>query len=218
MPNNKKILYIMKKIKVFSSALEIRPASTIFGTEFQAVKLSFEQAMAFNSGFHSFEHMLRTYGKSKVLTLGEQYDGYVAVYYNEWQQDVIRLRGAVVPFSESEILNMMPSALRDAALKNAAYKVVYNTAGGEQVQGAALYVWTFSGCNFARHIHALQTERKMSLSICPDVLDASIKNKIFQSLTADETVSITEDEDDVLLSYLGKPFYMKFIVEVPDEE
>lgn len=208
----------MKKIKVFSSALEIRPASTIFGTEFQAVKLSFEQAMAFNSGFHSFEHMLGTYGKSKVLRLGEQYDGYVAVYYNKWQQDVIRLRGAVVHFSESEILNMMPSALRDAALKNAAYKIVYHRADGTRVNGSALYVWTFGDCKFAELVHNLQMLGKISLSIWPDALEVSLKNKLFQALTSGEHVSITEDEELVLTSYLGKAYYMQFISEAPDEE
>lgn len=208
----------MKKIKVFSSALEIRPASTIFGTEFQAVKLSFEQAMAFNSGFHSFEHMLRTYGKSKVLTLGEQYDGYVAVYYNEWQQDVIRLRGAVERFSETEALNMMPSALRDAALKQAAYKIVYHRADGTRVNGSALYVWTFGDCKFAELVHNLQMLGKISLSIWPDALEVSLKNKLFQALTSGEHVSITEDEELVLTSYLGKAYYMQFISEAPDEE
>ncbi len=208
----------MKKIKLFSSALETRPASTIFGTEFQAVKLSFEQAMAFCSGFNSFDHMVEAYGSAKVLKLGEQYDGYVAVYYSKWQQDVIKLRGAVERFSDAEALNLMPSALRDAALKKAAYKIVYHCADGTRVQGSALYVWTFGDCKFAELVHSLQKQGKMSLSIWPDILDVSLKNKLFQALTTDEPVSITEDEELVLTSYLGKAYYMQFISEEPDEE
>lgn len=208
----------MKKIKIYSSALETRPASTIFGTEFQAVKLSFEQAMAFCSGFNSFDQIVEAYGSANVLKLGEQYDGYAAVYYSKWQQDVIRLRGAVERFSETEALNLMPSALRDAALKQAAYKIVYHRADGTRVNGSALYVWTFGDCKFAELVHNLQMLGKISLSIWPDALEVSLKNKLFQALTSGEHVSITEDEELVLTSYLGKAYYMQFISEAPDEE
>lgn len=208
----------MKKIKFFPSALEIRPASTIFGTEFLAVKLSFEQAMAFTSGFISFDQMIEIYGTASILQLGEQYDGYAAVFYNSWKQSVIKLRGAVEHFTEVEAINMMPSSLRDAALNNAAYKIVYRCADGKRVQGAALYVWTFGDCRFSELIHTLQKQGKMSSSLRPDAIEISLKRKIFQSLTTDEAISVTEDEDDVLLRYLGKNYYTQFIAEVPDEE
>ena len=211
-------MYIMKNIKFYPSSLEIRPASTIFGTEFQAIKLSFEQAMAFTSGFVSFDQMIETYGTANILQLGEQYDGYAAVYYSSWKQAVIKLRGAVEYFTAAEAINMMPSALRDAALNNAAYKIVYCCADGKRVPGAALYVWTFGDCRFSELIHALQKQGKMPICLRPDAIEISLKRKIFQSLTTDTAVKVTEDEDNVLLSYLGKAYYMRFIAEVPDEE
>lgn len=199
------------RIKVFPSALEIRPASTIFGTEFKAVKLSFEQAMAFSSGFYSFDHMLETYGRANILQLGEQYDGYIAVYYSQWQQDVVKIRGVVERFSELEALNLQPSGLRDAALKDAAYKIVYRCQDGKKVCGSALYVWTFGDCRFAELIHALQQQKKISVSIIPDAMEINLKRKLIQSLIADEVVEISEDENEVLLKYLGKAYYMQFI-------
>lgn len=209
----------MKKIKFYPSALEIRPASTIFGTEFCAVKLNFEQAMAFNSGFVSFEQMIETYGTASVLKLGEQYDGYVAVYYSSWkQQSVIKLRGAVERLTKAEALNLMPSALRDAALNNAAYKIVYRCADGKQVRGAALYVWTFGDCRFSEFIHHLQKQGKMSAGLSPDTIEISLKRKILQSLTTNAPVSVTDEENDVLMNYLGKAYYTQFIAEIPDEE
>lgn len=208
----------MKKVKFYPSALEIRPASTIFGTEFRAVKLTFEQAMAFNSGFVSFEKMIETYGIANVLHLGEQYDGYVAIYYSSWKQSVIKLRGAVERLTKAEALNMMPSALRDAALNDAAYKIIYRCADGKQVRGAALYVWTFGDCRFSELIHHLQKQGKMSAGLSPDTIEISLKRKILQSLTTNAPVSVTDEENNVLMNYLGKAYYTQFIAEIPDEE
>ena len=205
------------KIKVFPSALEIRPASTIFGTEFQAVKLSFRQAMAFSSGFYSFDHMLETYGRANILQIGEQYDGYIAVYYSQWQQDVIKIRGAVERFSELEALNLQPSDLREAALKGAAYKIVYRCQDGKEVCGSALYVWTFGDCRFAELIHILQQQKRFTVSIIPDVMEVNLKRKLISSIIADDAVEISEDENEVLLKYLGNAYYIQFISVFEEE-
>ena len=92
------------------------------------------------------------------------------------------------------------------------------TADGKQVRGAALYVWTFGDCRFSEFIHHLQKQGKMSAGLSPDTIEISLKRKILQSLTTNAPVSVTDEENDVLMNYLGKAYYTQFIAEIPDEE
>lgn len=186
----------MKNLIILPEALAIREASMSFGNKFQAVKLTFEQAMSFKEEFSSFEEMLEFYGPQNRLGLGEYYDGYIAVYYDGWKyHSVVRMRGVVFRINERQCM-------------------VFASENGGTCAGLFKYVWTFNGCRFAdnlRDLRRLGNAEALQIKSDPDDLEKSLKEKLINALVKNIPVELTDEENFALQSY-GPDYYSQFFV------
>lgn len=181
----------MKKLIILTEALGIRDASLSFGKELLAVKLTFEQAMKFKGGFSSFKEMLKFYGEQNKLELGENYDGYLAIYYGEWgYQSVVLMRGAIYRLNERQ------------------YIVTYHYKE-QNWPGVFKYIWTFNDCRFAENMRSIP-EKEFETS--PEEIEQSLKTKLVQGAINHTPVILTDEEWFALWSY-GPDYYVKFFIE-----
>ena len=197
------IYYRMEKFKINVSALETGKADLILGKEPRIVKLSFEQAMGFRCHFSSFEEMLEAYGAKNRLPLDEYYDGYVAVYYSSYRQEVVHVNGMLRRCMYSGAMLMWaPYEIKEAATKGGLYEVLYPLDNGEFISGLFNYVWTFNDCEFERLAAYLQKEKLLSEDINPKEIDVSLKRKLTQSLVDKKPLIVDYDECELLYTYL----------------
>lgn len=217
-----KIFLFMVLRSLDASVLAFRRHSQILGTEMKAVKISQPQALGFISRFTSFEDMLETYGNQK-LELGEFYTGYIAVYHGSYSQEVIYMKGKVRKYSGH------PSHLRDANLRLAAEKGTFyevvdpgnieetypNYRAGDvhyQREGLFQFVWNFKECRFESHVRTMQSHGYL-LEADAEQIDKALKYKVLKGFATGKAFELTNDENVVLKSYLGK-YYKTFFTEV----
>lgn len=206
----------MEKFKINVSALEIREASLILGKEPRIVKLSFEQAMAFCCHFSSFEEMLEAYGAKNRLPLDEYYDGYVAVYYSSYRQEVIHMNGMLRRCMYSGAMLMWaPYEIKEAATKGGLYEVLYPLDNGKFIPGLFNYVWTFNDCRFEQWAVYLQKEKLLSEIVNPYEVEVSLKRKLTQLLVNEEPLECDPIENLVLFSY-APDYFSRFFTKVED--
>lgn len=207
----------MKKLQINPSSLEIRTASMSFGKNFCAVKLSQQEAFAFNSAnFHNFDELLASYGANNQLKEGELYNGYIAALSHWGRAEIVVMRGKIRRIDPKTAVGCLNYSLADAIAKGMAWECVYPLEGGKTTSGTFNYVWTFRDCQFARHIIWCKQRGVAGF----DELDAyatdkMIKDKIVEALQSEEKiVELSETEEMVLKMYLGTSYYTRFFCEV----
>ncbi len=206
----------MEKFTINVSALEIRKADLILGKEPRIVKLSFEQAMGFRCHFSSFEEMLEAYGAKNRLPLDEYYDGYVAVYYSSYRQEVVHVNGMLRRCMYSGAMLMWaPYEIKEAATKGELYEVLYPLDNGEFISGLFNYVWTFNDCRFEQWAVYLQKEKLLSEIVNPYEIEVSLKRKLTQLLVNKEPLECDPIENLVLFSY-APDYFSRFFTKVED--
>lgn len=197
----------MKKIKINLPALAFRDASLDFGQSLQAVKLSCKEAMTFKGEFTSFEQMLAHYGGDKnKLQIGEVYKGYIAVYYGSCKQNIVYLDGMLRKMHYRCILSVG---------QNRHYMVLKPCFNGLR-SGSFKQVWNFQTCDFGKLAADLQQSNQLVDDFNPQQLDASLKQKIANSICGilNKPAVLTDDEYFVLRTYLGKEYLKKFVMEM----
>ena len=219
----------MKKIRILTSALEIRNAQMPVTDEFKALKLTYAQAMSFQSKFTSFEELLTEYGISNRLQVGEFYEGYLAVYYWGGHVEVVNMHGQIEKIDPAVASVVWDYRLAENIREGKAWQCVYPMSGGNVGVGAFRYVWTFSDCNFAQDI--AWTQRNLNNvvvrnayppeviacydSINAEQMDEQLKSSIIAALLTDERmVMLSDSEIMVLKHYLGEVYYKAFFCEV----
>lgn len=189
----------MKKIKTNIATLAIRDASRNFGgQEPLIIKLSVAEAMDFVGNFSSFEEMKQKYGADRLLKREEEYEGYAAVYYNEYRQDVVFMEG---------FLKKLPSGYG-----NSNEYAILRHSKDATLSGVFLYVWTFRGCTFAQWAEELKKVNLLPQSTTSHLLDAALKDKLVNALLGNYALELTDEEFTVLKSYLGE-YYRRFFLE-----
>ena len=197
----------MKKLKVIVSALEIHDSSLVLGKTLPIVKLSFEEAMRFKDHFQSFEELRDFYGSDKVLQEGEEYDGYVAVFYR-FRTDVVAMKGLLEKRNDAYLWGSDPDMKSAIEQGRVYFCTCYD--GDVPYGGKFRYVWTFGDCRFASTISDLRTRRHLS-GEDPEKLSESLKQKVINAAIKDEKFEVTESECLVLKTYLGHYFDDFFI-------
>ena len=213
----------MKKMKIFVSALEIRNAQMPVTDEFKAVKLTYKQAMDFQSKFTSFEELLAEYGASNQLKIGEFYDGYLAVC--GYRFEVVKMYGCIQRIPAHEACGILNYRLAEEIRTGKAWQCVY-IAGEITCQGAFQYVWNFRDCTFGGHINQIKNymaknpqayteeEKNIYASLDAEKADEQLKNKLVSALlTESKIIELSEAENMVLKHYLGE-YYRRFFAEV----
>lgn len=205
----------MKKLKVSSSALEIRTAQMPVGTEFNAVKLSYEQAIAFENYNASFEELIACHGAASQLKPNEHYEGYIAVPYPWGRVDIVRLDGAVQRINPNEAKYYLDAAKAKLVLEGKCWCVRYQTSDGRTCSGRFNYVWTFKGCHFAKTIVDLQKKGYLPSDMDANATDKQLKDKLVSALCGNKIVEVSDNEDFILKVYLGEySYYKSFFKEV----
>ena len=212
----------MKK-KILVSALEIRNAVFPVSTEFKAVKLTYAQAMNFQSKFTSFEELLAEYGVNNQLKVGEFYDGYLAVC--GYRFEVVKMYGCIQRIPAHEACGILNYRLAEEIRTGKAWQCVY-IAGERTCQGAFQYVWNFRDCTFGGHINQIKNymaknpqayteeEKNIYASLDAEKADEQLKNKLVSALlTESKIIELSEAENMVLKHYLGE-YYRRFFAEV----
>ena len=186
----------MKRIKVLKSNLAIREASTIFPKGWKALKLNETEAMSFNLDHEnaSFDDLIKTYGANKVLHENEMYEGYIVIY-SPLMNQVFHLRGMIKKVTNPSGLSLAPYNIRQAFENGTLYDVYYQHDEAI-IPGSLRYVWTF-GTTFFEKV----TTKESADRLREKLINGAIFDKVFE---------ITDEENKILLQYLGKTYYDKF--------
>lgn len=206
----------MKKLKINPSKLAIRRAEIPAEAEIKAVKLTYAQAMAFDSSqVMTFDELLANYGYNQ-LRAGEVYNGYIAVLYSWGRADVVYMQGYLEKISPKEADFCFDLNRAKMIREGRGWTVCWQTSDGEICQGEFSYVWTFNGCRFAEEITRLQKGGYLSPEFNPDTMADMLKGKLISALQTDEKIiDLTDNEDFILRVYLGAhSYYKEFFTEV----
>ena len=204
----------MKNLKIFSSSLEIRTAQMPVCSEFKAVKLSYEQAMAFDHQITNFDELIARYGAANQLKPNEHYEGYIAVPYPWGKVDVIHIVGAVQKIAPDEARYYLDADKAKLIREGKCWQVRYMTSDGD-CPGRFDYVWTFNGCRFSSTISDLQKKGYLPSDMDADATDKLLKDKLITALCGNKIVKVSDNEDFILKVYLGKySYYKSFFSEV----
>lgn len=205
----------MKKLKIYPSSLEIRNADLPVVSEIKAVKLTYEQAMAFDeTEIYTVEQLEAKYGETQMLKVGEFYDGYVAMWYPWYKVIVAKMLGMIrrVPVEAAKNC-LFNSAMAKNIQNGQAWQVVYPLKRGVS-SGAFKYVYGFNGCCFAKITEHLKKHQGKLAGVDVKEMDATLKEKLVAALlTEDKVVELTDDEDLVLRAY-APDYYRKFFAVV----
>lgn len=201
----------MKKLKIFPSHLEFRNAGFPAVTEFKAVKLSYEQAMSFSQQhLRSFDDLVAVYGADKELKSGESYDGYIAVPHWWGYVEVVKMQGVITKIDPAAARGCLNYDFAKVIREGRAWEVLIDG----KMPGPFLAVWTFSDCGFASLITQEQKRGRWQ-GIDAEEMDEKLKNKLIAALLSNQIVELTDEEDDVLRSYLGYySYYKRFFIEM----
>ena len=204
----------MKTLRVFPGALKIRRAQMPYVSEFKAVKLTYEQAMAFEANVSTFDEIIARYGASKQLQAGEFYVGYIAVLYPWGRADVVYLNGCVQKILPSEAAGCLDYNKAKIIREGKGWTAVY-PCDGKNYPGGFDYVWTFNGCRFAAVVEDMKKAGSLSSDIDAEEMDERLKHKLVSALNGNKIVELTDEEDLLLKAYLGeKSYYEEFFTEI----
>ena len=205
----------MKTLKISSSSLEIRTAQMPVCSEFKAVKLSYEQAMAFENYNASFEELIACHGAASQLKPNEHYEGYIAVPYPWGRVDIVHLSGAVQKINPNEAKYYFDADKAKLVREGKCWCVRCQTSDGGTWSGRFNYVWTFNGCQFSSTILDLQKKGYLPSDMDADATDRLLKDKIISALCGNKIVEVSNNEDLILKVYLGEySYYKSFFSEV----
>lgn len=199
----------MKTLKISSSSLEIRTAQMPVCSEFKAVKLSYEQAMAFDHQITNFDELIAYYGVSSQLKANEHYEGYIAVPYPWGRVDIVHLSGAVQKINPNEAKYYFDADKAKLVREGKCWCVRCQTSDGGTCSGRFNYVWTFNGCQFSSTILDLQKKGYLPSDMDTDATDRLLKNKLISALCGNKIVEVSNNEDLILKVYLGEYSYYK---------
>ena len=178
-----------------------------FGKELSIVKISREEALAFDGRFKTADEMFAHYGYDRRLQSGEHYEGYVAIWYASYMQTAAWMYGSLRKATSRDVACCIQSYILDAQ-KKGAYWVLESehAADGTPVVGAVRNFDNFQQCRYAKLIVELQKEGKeWAKGITnPEALDRSIKKKILDGAIARAPFEVTEEEYLLLQYYHGK--------------
>ena len=204
-----------KNLKISVSALEDMIAKTPRGSEFKAVKLTYEQAMAFESYNASFDELLAIYGSSNRLKPNEHYDGYIAVSHRWGEVSIIHLIGALQRIDPSEAVNYPDEDKAEVIREGICWRVICQNSDGSSCPEKFNYVWTFNKCKFAKTIANLQEEYWLPSDMDAEATDKILKDKLIAALCGNKIVEVSYAEDDILKEYFGEDlFYYDIFSEV----
>lgn len=205
----------MKKLKIRSSELAIRRAQMPTVSEFQAVKLTYEQAMDFDPEISTFDKLVARYGTANQLKVSEAYKGYIAVSYPWLRIDIVYMDGYVKHIDPSDASLYFDYQKAKLIREGRGWTVRYQTDDGHDCPGRFDYIWTFRGCHFASTISDLQKSGYLPAEMNAEAADKQLKDKLVAALTGNKIVEVTNDENLVLKAYLGTHSYYKdFFIEL----
>ena len=198
----------MKKLKILTSNLEIKVAQMPVTSEFKAVKLSYEQAMAFDHHVTSFDELIARHGASRLLKPNEHYEGYIALPYSWGRVDVIHLAGAVQKVDPNAAKYFWDENKKAKLVREGkCWYVQWQNSDGSTYPGKFNYVWTFNGCHFTKTIIDLQEAGYLPSDIDAEGTDKILKDKLVSALCGNKIVEVSDNEDLILKAYLGEYSY-----------
>lgn len=189
----------MKKIMPIAEAFHMHSASKNLGRKLYAIKVTPAQAYAFKSGFKDFSSMAAKYGWENKLTEGENYEGYLAVYYSADMQMIVYLDGALYKVAPDE--EVSPEDL-EAQSKQSLWKAV--TGVDEDEEGTFEYVFTLGDYRLAQLVQDMQTYDGILRSMSPVLLSESIKAKLIAALQNETFAELSDAEAVTLEKCFGK--------------
>ncbi len=204
----------MKKLRISESQLEIRVAQMPICSEFKAIKLNYEQAMAFDHQITNFDELVARYGMASQLKINEHYEGYIAVPYPWGRVDIVHLIGAVQRINSNEAKYYLDADKAKLVREGKCWQVRYKTSDGD-CPGRFNYVWTFKGCHFSSTISDLQRKKYLPSDMDADATDKLLKDKLVSALCGNKIVKVSDEEDFILKVYLGEySYYKSFFTEI----
>lgn len=197
----------MKKFMPIADAFLTHPASLQLGHKLYAIKISAAEAYGFKSGFKNFTSMAHKYGWDNKLQDGEFYEGFLAVYYEPYQQMAVYMEGALYKVTPDE--EVSPED-RNAQRQNKLWKVV--TGINEDEEGSFNHVFGLNDFNLAHVIEICQKYNKLFLNLDPAQLSESIKSKLIAALINETAAELSDVEAEAVLECFGRD--CQFLVEV----
>ena len=188
----------MKQIKTIEANLAIREASLIFPRGWKAVKLNREQALRFNTDDEviSFEELVEKYGSENIINEGEMYTGYVIAYTPVLNQ-LLYMCGMVKKVTNASDVIFAQYASQQAFQNGTLYEVCYQTDNVCSA-GSLKYVWPFGSTLFEK----VTTKERAEI----------LKAKLIEGTISQDFFEISDDEEKILLKYLGRRYYDKFFI------
>ncbi len=196
----------MKQIMPIADAFRLRPASLQLGHKLYAIKISPADAYAFKSGFKDFTSMANKYGWNNKLEESENYEGFLAVYYEPYQQMAVYMEGALYKVTPDE--EVSPED-RDAQSKKILWKVV--TGINEDEQGTFDYLFSLNDFSLARLIEICQKYDGLFLNLDPVQLSENIKTKLIAALLDETAAELSDAEAEAVLQCFGRdcPYFVE---------
>ena len=93
----------MKKVRINLLHFDLGEKGVLCGEELHAVKLSQKQAMQFTKvGITAFDDLLARYGANNRMRVGEYYNGYIVLFDNAGQLNLLCMRGVLQKMEDSQ--------------------------------------------------------------------------------------------------------------------
>lgn len=188
----------MKRIKIKEPSLAIREVIPVFADGFKAIKLSSEQAMrfTFEDETANFEQLSAKYGQHNILKEDELHTGYI-ILCNPISNQLISMFGKIRRIQCANGMDIAPLSVKQAYKRGTLYEV-YMESDKKKYLGSFRYVWPFGSTPFEK----VTTEEKAVV----------LRKKLVNGAISRQTFEISDEENDILLKYLGKEYYDKFFI------
>lgn len=179
----------MRKVKISSPTLALNNTTLVYQSMPQMIKLSFVEAVNFESKFSSFDEMLRNYGYNRKINENDPYTGYCAVYHRANEQSVLYLTEALQKITTSSI-------------KDTHGNIFSFNHGTAFWLTSGRSVYNFRDCQFGQLLEML----KAADALDTRKFDTSLKEKLIDGVVNGREIELSETEFTVLSAYFKNAF------------
>ena len=179
----------MRKVKISSPTLALNNTTLVYQSMPQMIKLSFVEAVNFESKFSSFDEMLRNYGYNRKINENDPYTGYCAVYHHAHGQSVLYLTEALQKITTSSI-------------KDALGNIFSFNHGTAFWLTSGRSVYNFRDCQFGQLLEML----KAADALDTRKFDTTLKEKLIDGVVNGHEIELSETEFTVLGAYFKNAF------------
>ena len=189
----------MKKLRIIEDALVeycIVPQAT---DELRAIKLTKEQA--YRSDFWDedaeFEDLVAKYGQENILDVGEFYDGFCLLCDDSYNQ-VVKLHGSIELLGDNNDITKV--AFNNRKIYKLCYESDDNQKDKKECTGYANHIFTFGTALFD--------------FFCSEETAEIIRQKLIEGAISGDVIELSDEEDKIVESLIGKFFYSELFQEV----